>query len=119
INEAVALLENDMTQKLITLQLDVAPGCVAYADQVMIQSVLRNLITNAVKFTPPGGTITIKGRAEEQKVTISVSDTGTGIPEANRATLFTLESLTTPGTRQEAGTGLGLVLCKEFTEKNK
>lgn len=119
ISEAAGLLENDMTQKLITLQLDVAPDCIAYADQVMIQSVLRNLITNAVKFTPPGGTITIRGKAEDQKIIISVSDTGTGIPEANQATLFTLESLTTPGTRQEAGTGLGLVLCKEFTEKNK
>jgi signal transduction histidine kinase len=119
IAEAAGLLESDMAQKLITLNMDVAPDCIAYADQVMIQSVLRNLITNAVKFTPPGGAITIRGKVEDQKILISVSDTGTGIPEANQATLFTLESLTTPGTRQEAGTGLGLVLCKEFTEKNK
>lgn len=118
ISEAAGLLETDITQKLITLQMDVAPDCIAYADQVMIQSVLRNLITNAVKFTPVGGTITIRGRTEDQKVMVSVSDTGTGIPQANQATLFTLDSLTTPGTRQEAGTGLGLVLCKEFTEKN-
>lgn len=119
IAEAVGLLENDVNQKLITLQMDVSPDCIAYADQVMIQSVLRNLITNAVKFTPPAGTITIQGRTEDQKIMISISDTGSGIPESNQATLFTLESLTTPGTRQEAGTGLGLVLCKEFTEKNK
>lgn len=118
IEETAGLLDNDMRQKLISLQIDIQKECVAYADQVMIQSVLRNLITNAVKFTPAGGTITLRANTEDEKVVISVSDTGVGIPPENRAGIFTLESLTTPGTRQEAGTGLGLVLCKEFTEKN-
>lgn len=118
IAETAGLLDNEMRQKLITLRMDIQSDCIAYADQVMIQSVLRNLITNAVKFTPAGGTITIGARNEDQKVVVSVSDTGVGILPENRVGIFTLESLTTPGTRQEAGTGLGLVLCKEFTEKN-
>jgi signal transduction histidine kinase len=118
IRETVGLLENDIRQKLITLQIDVRPDSFAYADRVMIESVLRNLLTNAIKFTPVGGTVTIGGKAEEPEIIISVADTGVGIAPENRAGIFTLESLTTPGTRQEAGTGLGLVLCKEFTEKN-
>lgn len=119
IEETAGLLDNDMRQKLITLQKEIQSDCVAYADQVMIQSVLRNLINNAVKFTPVGGTITLRAKCEDQKVIVSVSDTGVGISPENRNSIFTLDSLTTPGTRQEAGTGLGLVLCKEFTEKNK
>lgn len=118
IEETAGLLDNDMRQKLISLQMEVQTDCVAYADQVMIQSVLRNLINNAVKFTPVGGTITLRSKCEDEKVIVSVSDTGVGISPENRNSIFTLESLTTPGTRQEAGTGLGLVLCKEFTEKN-
>lgn len=118
IEETAGLLDNDMRQKLITLQKEIRSECVAYADQVMIQSVLRNLINNAVKFTPVGGTITLRTKCEDQKVIVSVSDTGVGISSENQSSIFTLESLTTPGTRQEAGTGLGLVLCKEFTEKN-
>ena len=118
IEETAGLLDNDIRQKLISLQMEIQSDCIAFADQVMIQSVLRNLINNAVKFTPVGGTITLRSKCEDEKVIVSVSDTGVGISPENRGSIFTLESLTTPGTRQEAGTGLGLVLCKEFTEKN-
>lgn len=118
IEETAGLLDNDMRQKLISLQMEIQSDCIAHADQVMIQSVLRNLINNAVKFTPVGGTITLRAKHEDQNVIVAVSDTGVGILPENRGSIFTLESLTTPGTRQEAGTGLGLVLCKEFTEKN-
>ncbi len=86
---------------------------------MMIQSVLRNLINNAVKFTPVGGTITITGKADNDHVTVSIGDSGAGIPQAHRDRIFTLESVTTPGTKDEAGTGLGLFLCKEFVERNK
>ena len=87
------------------------------ADIVMIQSVIRNLLTNAIKFSPPGGTIALTMETGTE-VIISVSDTGVGIPENTRDKIFTLENVATKGTRAESGTGLGLVLCKEFVEKN-
>lgn len=118
IDETLMLLDHDIRQKGISVGSDVPQGFYAYADHVMIQSVLRNLVTNALKFTPPGGRIEVSGKIEEDQIVISVSDTGVGISPASRDTLFTLESLTTPGTEQETGTGLGLVLCKEFIEKN-
>lgn len=118
IDETVALLEADFRQKFIRLNQDVAPDVTVFADPVMIQSVIRNLLTNALKFTPLCGTIILKGTRSEKEITISITDSGTGIPKTNRHKLFTLESLTTPGTQQETGTGLGLVLCKEFVEKN-
>src|SRR5690606_16296029 len=89
------------------------------ADPIMIQSVFRNLLNNAIKFSPAGGSIMIKGKRATEEVMIQITDTGSGIPPSHQAKIFTLESLTTPGTDNETGTGLGLVLCKEFIEKNK
>jgi signal transduction histidine kinase len=119
INETLSLIDTEIKQKVISVHQNVDPNSIAFADHMMIQSVLRNLINNAVKFTPVGGTITITGKSENNSVTISISDSGSGIPQANRDRIFTLESVTTPGTKDEAGTGLGLFLCKEFVERNK
>jgi two-component system, sensor histidine kinase LadS len=118
IKETVELLDQNIRQKAISVHANVQANAYVFADQVMVQSVLRNLLTNAAKFTPVGGTITVTGKIKMGEVVISVADTGVGIAAANRESIFTLESLTTPGTQQEAGTGLGLVLCKEFIEKN-
>jgi two-component system, sensor histidine kinase LadS len=85
----------------------------------MIRSMMRNLITNAVKFTGMEGSITVKGSREENEIIFSIADTGVGIPVAHQQRMFTLSSVTTQGTQQEKGTGLGLLLCKEFVEKNK
>lgn len=119
IDETLALLDAEIKQKVISVNKNVQPHFFAFADQMMIQSVLRNLINNAVKFTPVGGSITITGKADNNHVTISIGDSGAGIPQAHRDRIFTLESVTTPGTKAEAGTGLGLFLCKEFVERNK
>lgn len=116
--ESVQLLNPECKQKGITLRNNLEGTLDAFADLNMMRSVLRNLLTNAIKFTKPAGTITINAYRVDSKIIISVSDTGVGIPDSNRARLFTLTSITTAGTHQEKGTGLGLILCKEFVEKN-
>jgi signal transduction histidine kinase len=116
--ESVRLLEPECTQKKITLKNNLQGAFNAYADLNMMRSVVRNLLTNAIKFTLPNGTITIGAYLVDRKVIISVSDTGVGIPARNRDRLFTLTSITTEGTHNEKGTGLGLLLCREFVEKN-
>lgn len=116
--ESVRLLEPECRQKGITLQNNLEGMLDAFADLNMMRSVIRNLLTNAIKFTRPGGTITINAYRVDSKIIISVSDTGVGIPSANRGRMFTLTSITTAGTHKEKGTGLGLILCKEFVEKN-
>lgn len=117
-DESVRLLNPECSQKKITLKNNLQPGLDAFADLNMMRSVLRNLLTNAIKFTKPEGTIAINAYRVDNKIIISVEDTGVGIPKVNRDRLFTLTSVTTQGTRQEKGTGLGLLLCKEFVEKN-
>ena len=112
------LLEPECAQKKISLKNNLQGAFNAYADLNMMRSVIRNLLTNAIKFTLPNGTITINAYLVDTKIIISVSDTGVGIPTLNRERLFTLTSITTEGTHNEKGTGLGLLLCREFVEKN-
>jgi len=116
--ETVRLLEAECRDKKITLNNTLKGDLEAYADVNMIRSVLRNLLTNAIKFTRAEGSVTLSAYRVDSKVIISVADTGVGIPARNRDRLFTIGSITTQGTRQEKGTGLGLLLCKEFIEKH-
>jgi signal transduction histidine kinase len=116
--ETVGLLEPECRDKKITLKNTLQGELDAYADLNMIRSVLRNLLTNAIKFTRAEGTVTLSAYRVDTKIIISVADTGVGIPARNRERLFTIGSITTQGTRQEKGTGLGLLLCKEFIEKH-
>ena len=91
----------------------------AFADPDMVQTVIRNLIGNALKFTPVGGTIDLSSHAQNDMVQITVADNGVGISEQHLANIFALDLRTsTPGTDGETGTGLGLPLCKEMIEKN-
>jgi len=84
-----------------------------------MEIVIRNLISNAIKFTHVGGYIEIKAYKEAKKLTISVSDNGIGIAKENMKKLFGEElGFSTIGTQSESGTGLGLLLCKDYTEKN-
>jgi len=81
--------------------------------------VLRNLISNAIKFTQPSGMITILISESHHELTVAVTDSGIGIPKESIDKLFRLdESYSTPGTQNEKGTGLGLILCKEFIDKH-
>jgi CheY-like chemotaxis protein len=90
-----------------------------FADIDMLKVVLRNLVSNAIKFTNSGGVINIAAERTDSGITISVSDNGIGIPPDNLAKLFDIsEVISTRGTAKETGTGLGLLLCKEFVEKH-
>ncbi len=105
--------------KQIVLECQVPVATQVHADPNMISLILRNLISNAIKFTPAGGKVTIQAQLRENQVVISVKDTGKGMNEEQRNRLFDRKThFSTSGTDNEVGTGLGLLLCKEFTEKN-
>lgn len=90
-----------------------------FADKHMLATVLRNLLTNSVKFTHSGGNICISANSSEKHMEITVTDNGVGMDEKTIGQLFKIESnLTTYGTANEKGTGLGLIICKEFVEKH-
>jgi signal transduction histidine kinase len=91
-----------------------------FADENMINTVLRNLISNAIKFTHPGGKVVITTDMKEDFVEISVKDNGVGMSESTIKSLFKTDTTVRSfGTKGEKGTGLGLILCKEFVERNK
>ncbi len=106
--------------KKISISLSPVPAVSLFADLNMLRTVLRNLLSNAVKFSFPGGIVELMAFVENSQVRISVTDHGTGIPEETLSTLFSLteQPNTTKGTANEKGTGLGLILCKEFAERN-
>jgi PAS domain S-box-containing protein len=89
------------------------------ADRNMIRTIIRNLVSNAVKFTPRNGRIKVSALIKDGWVEIAVSDNGIGMTEKTRTSLFRIDAnLSTLGTENEKGTGLGLILCKEFVEKH-
>lgn len=119
IEENIAHLYKSAELKKINLTSRVFPGCKVFADVNMINTVMRNLVSNAIKFTPQTGTITIGCRDLNDKIEIQVCDNGVGMDEKILEQLFKLDkTVKTIGTSGEKGTGLGMVLCKEFVEKN-
>ena len=91
----------------------------AFADPNAVNAVMRNLVSNAIKFTPSGGDVRVSSSAGDGKVQVTVSDTGVGISKERLATIFDLDRVSsTTGTNREQGTGLGLILCKEMVELN-
>lgn len=105
--------------KNINLYADLPPELITSYDEKMISTVVRNLIGNAIKFTPEGGSVTINAIEENNSINVSVKDSGIGISEANIGRLFShTDFFSTEGTSGEKGTGLGLIFCKEFVEKH-
>jgi signal transduction histidine kinase len=85
----------------------------------MLKTIVLNLVSNAIKFTNRGGAIKINAEQNSENVTISVSDNGVGIKTEDMVKMFDISQvLTTKGTAKETGTGLGLLICKEFVEKH-
>ena len=115
----IQLFTSNAGQKQITLENSVPQKIVAYADPQMTDTVVRNLLSNALKFTQSGGTVRISAEQSETTVQISVSDTGIGIPDNKVEQLFRIDAkYKRTGTVGEQGTGLGLILCKELVENN-
>lgn len=105
--------------KGITILNNVKKNIFVSADEKMITSVLQNLITNSIKFSNPNSEIEVTAELSEQFIKVSIRDNGIGMDEDMISKLFTLDnSITTPGTAQEKGTGLGLILCHEMIEKH-
>ncbi|KPA17444.1 Response regulator receiver sensor signal transduction histidine kinase [Candidatus Magnetomorum sp. HK-1] len=116
--ETIKLFEEMANQKSIALTYDMPPDINVVSDVSMIKTILRNLITNAIKYTHEDGSVHISSVQEDQFCIISVKDTGVGIDPENMEKLFRIDqSFSNPGTSKEVGTGLGLILCKELAEK--
>jgi len=119
IKENIANMRSHVVNKNITVKFEIAKDLEVMADKDMINTVLRNLLSNAVKFTPKNGKISITAFMLQDRVTIGVADTGIGISQENINNLFRMDvKYTSIGTEHEKGTGLGLLLCKEFVEKH-
>jgi signal transduction histidine kinase len=120
IEENFLLLQSAADKKQLYLYNAVSHDCTVVADRNSLQTIIRNLVSNAIKFSNTGGRIIVKATLQDNIWEISVNDNGIGIQPENLAKLFiTGESVKTRGTGNETGTGLGLLLCKEFVEKNK
>jgi PAS domain S-box-containing protein len=114
------LNEPNAKQKNITILNNVSKDSLVFVDRNMITTVIRNLISNAIKFTNPGGEVRINLKDLGDQYEIDVEDTGVGMSKEQLEKLFVVgENISTPGTSGEKGSGLGLILCKEFVEKNK
>ncbi|MDP2235606.1 MAG: histidine kinase N-terminal 7TM domain-containing protein [Bacteroidales bacterium] len=120
VDKAIDLMRESIANKTLYVKNAVPDGITVYADENMLQTVLRNLISNAIKFTPKGGNILIQAeRKEYESVTIKIRDTGIGMSPEMIQNLYRFDKKTSRfGTEGESSSGLGLMLCKEFIEKN-
>jgi len=117
--KSVELLSGNAELKEIELQTQVAHWTWVWADEHMLDTVIRNLVNNALKFTPPGGQVTIEASQIEDFIEVAIADTGVGMPPEVREKLFKLDQhVTTIGTGKETGTGLGLIICQEMVIKS-
>jgi two-component system sensor histidine kinase/response regulator len=117
--ENLELLSSNAKAKSIELSSSISDTITVFADQNMLNTAIRNLLSNALKFTPANGRVEISAKKTDTAIEISISDTGVGISPQDIEKLFRIDmSHTTSGTNDEKGTGLGLILCKEFVEKN-
>jgi signal transduction histidine kinase len=115
----INMLKFSADSKNIRIISNIKEGTNVTVDGNMIITVIRNLVSNAIKFTPDGGNITINSSNGDKEIIISVSDSGVGIPQSLIDKLFRIDQqVTSIGTNEETGTGLGLILCKEFVEKH-
>ena len=119
VDKNIALYKHAATEKNIILNNKVPDELIVYADENLINTVIRNLINNSIKFTKSSGEITIYSEETAEKTIICIRDNGVGISGENLDKLFKIDvSYHTNGTNNERGTGLGLILCKEFIELN-
>lgn len=115
----IQILESSANEKGIQIDNKIKEDQHVFADRDMIELVIRNLLSNAIKYCRQGDKITICSSIEQNDVKICIIDTGVGIASENISKLFGMSNYTTVGTNKEEGTGLGLLMCREFVEKNK
>jgi signal transduction histidine kinase len=119
VDSSVSVLRSLADQKNIRIEMNFDDNLMLFADPQMIETVLRNLVNNAIKFTPENGLIQVAATQTDGQITICVKDSGIGISQEDAQTLFKIDStVKRKGTNNEDGSGLGLILCREFIAKN-
>jgi signal transduction histidine kinase len=119
IDEIILLFADTAIQKSISITKVLPSSLAVYGDKAMIDTIIRNLVSNALKFTPQGGTIIISVEADHKGVKVSVADSGVGMLKSIMEKLFRIDvNCSTYDTQGEKGTGLGLILCKDFIKQH-
>ncbi|MCB1144077.1 MAG: PAS domain-containing sensor histidine kinase [Leptospiraceae bacterium] len=119
VERCMTVLNEGFTQKQIRKIISIPDELEVYADIRMLETIVRNLLTNSIKFTKPGGMVELSAEKREKDILIAVRDTGIGMAPAIQENLFRIDKkITRPGTNGESSTGLGLFLCKEFVDKH-
>lgn len=119
VSEEISCVKSNSDQKNITIINEGSQQIIVQADEKMLRTILRNLLSNAVKFSPKGGMVIVSTELREDQVEVSITDNGVGMDAEILDKLFKIESsFTTRGTENEKGSGLGLLLCREFVEKH-
>jgi signal transduction histidine kinase len=112
-------LESTAMLKKIALENSIAPELWVQADSHMVETVIRNLVSNAIKFTPEGGKVQLRALKSGDFIELSIEDSGVGMPREAMKKIFAFHTKhSTKGTSGETGTGLGLAVCREFVERN-
>jgi signal transduction histidine kinase len=119
VNESYHMIESEAIKKDIQVTVNIKKSLSIFADKNMIDSVLRNLISNAIKFTHRQGKIKITASQIDMELHVSITDNGVGMSSEKQKTIFEIEKHTnTIGTDNEQGSGLGLILCKDFIDRH-
>ena len=119
VEDTISVLRANAEEKKILLLNEANQKVRITSDKNIFSTVLRNLVSNAIKYTSSEGLIRVRSEETGNYIQVEVEDNGVGIPEENMEKLFILEkTFSTKGTSEEDGSGLGLILCKEFVEKN-
>ena len=118
-HDTLALFAHQAKEKNVALREELSPSLEGYADKDMIQMVIRNLVSNAIKFCRPGDSVTVYARQVGEDIELQIADTGIGMKEEALERIRRKESFTSYGTAKEKGTGLGMLLCQDFTVANK
>jgi signal transduction histidine kinase len=119
VNDIISLVSLQASNKEIILSNEVPTELVTYADRNMLNTIIRNIASNAVKFTKEGS-VTFAGHQSDKGIVIEIADTGIGMSKEQTENLFKVDDISsTSGTSGEQGTGLGLIVCQEFIKINK
>lgn len=118
IKATIESLSDLFQKKEITIEYNIPYSLQVYADNIMLKSVIRNLVINAIKFTPRGGKIIISSSKKKSETQISIADTGIGMNKDILNSLFEIKPITRKGTENEPTSGLGLLICKELIKKH-